>query len=115
MSQMLSELSVHTAGELFDCPTDSLRTASPPAQRNSLCAADSKLSAELVHGVEAVLTPTSPQVRSVAVTSVVEEIYRTVEWLHGGDAGQAELVSLRQLLAAARDHEVRMATLDAQA
>jgi len=66
----------------------------------------------LVHGIESVVVPpTSPRVRSAAISSVVEEIYQTLAWAHGKEAGQIELASLAQVLAAACAHEARMAQL----
>lgn len=112
MSQMLSELREHSADELFACPA-ATSLAVVRAERDEPAAADPFLPAELLHGIEAVVTPTSPKVRSAAIAAVVAEIYSTVEWLHGGDADRAELASLAQVLAAARAHEARMAALNA--
>ena len=67
----------------------------------------------LIHGIESVVAPpTSPQVRSAAISSVVEEMYQTLAWANGGETGQVELCSLAQVLAAACAHEARMAALD---
>jgi len=116
MSQLLSELRDHAASELYARPAaTSPCPASRPAPLTELATADSLLPAELVHGIEAVITPTSPQVRSAAISSIAEEIYRTVEWLHGGEVGQAELASFAEVLAAVRAHEARMGSLDARA
>ena len=116
MSQMLSEFSVHAASQMLAGPAaESLCAAARPAQQDAIAAADSVLPAELIHGIEAVVTPTCAGVRSAAISGVLEEIYRTVEWLHGQESGESELASLAEVLAAARAHEARMAALDARA
>jgi hypothetical protein len=57
----------------------------------------------------AVAEPHDPWVRSAVVYSIIEEIYQSVAWALGGDDGQPELVSLAQVLAAARAHDSRAA------
>ena len=67
----------------------------------------------LVHGIESIVVPpTSPRVRSAAISSVVDEMYQTLAWAHGKETEQMELASLAQVLAAACAHEARMAALD---
>ena len=66
--------------------------------------------------MEAVVLPLDAPARSVAIRSLMEEITTALEWLAGhdtpgDDATPAELVSLRELTAAAQDHERRMMAL----
>jgi len=100
------------SGLLFARPAAALLSVAsslpddPPAVRSDLPPA-------LVHGIESVVAPpTSPQVRSAAIASVVEEMYQTLAWANFGETRQVELCSLAQVLAAACAHEARMAALN---
>ena len=75
-----------------------------------------------VHGelvdllIESVVLPQDPVARAAVICNLLSEMCAAVEWLHGpelsidGMAG-GEVASLRQLLAAGRDHHQRMKTL----
>ena len=86
-------------------------------------ALSSSVSASLLPGelidslLEAVVVPTDALTRSAVVCELLNELCNAVEWLHDGaisqpeDAGSKELASLRQLLTAAQDHQLRMRAL----
>jgi len=104
----------------LDNPTDSGTDASShyPLSAASILEPDDPpavrydLPPGLVHGIESIVVPpTSPRVRSAAISSVVEEMYQTLAWAHGKETEQIELASLAQVLAAACAHEARMAAL----
>jgi hypothetical protein len=68
--------------------------------------------------IEAVVLPKDPHARSAVICTLVHEICEAVEWLHAGDEGfeeaaNEELLSLRQVEAAAQDHHERMRAVDA--
>jgi hypothetical protein len=84
----------------------------------SLVDAGSDLPGELVDAlIEVVVRPRDSHARSCVVCSLVQEICASVEWLHFSDDDAShrqedateELVSLRQVAAAAQDHRSRMA------
>lgn len=63
--------------------------------------------------VESVVLPQDPVARAAVVCSLVDEMRAAVEWLHGPEAAREEaagreLASLRDLVAAAEDHHLRM-------
>ncbi len=87
-----------------------VQTASPTL----LHAADpvGVLSAQLADGIdEAVASPPDAQSRSMAISSLVREIFEAIEWLHGADGDAAELDSLAEVVAAAHRHQIRMSGL----
>jgi hypothetical protein len=101
------------SGLLFARPAAALLSAASLLEPDDPPAARHLLPPGLIHGIEAVVAaPTSPRVRSAAISSVVEEIYHTLAWANGGETRQAELSSLAQVLAAACAHEARMAELN---
>ena len=77
---------------------------------------DSLLSGELIDSlIEAVVLPPDALARAARVCNLVDELCAALEWLHGSettpsDAAGIELSSLRQLVVAAQDHQVRMRT-----
>ncbi|MCW2811523.1 MAG: hypothetical protein JWP61_1981 [Friedmanniella sp.] len=93
----------HPAASLLSAAA-SLEPADPPAMHDDLPLG-------LVHGIESIVAATSPQVRSVAIASVVEEIFQTLAWVHDGERPQEELSSLAEVLAAACAHEARMTAM----
>lgn len=67
--------------------------------------------------IDVVVRPVEPGARSGVICSMVQEMCDAVEWLHHDDnrmssaadeQGQRELVSIRQLAAAAEAHRSRM-------
>ena len=87
-------------------------------------ALSSSVSASLLPGelidslIEAVVLPTDALTRSAVVCELLNELCDAVEWLHcsatptQADAASQELASLRQMLTAAQDHQLRMRALD---
>jgi hypothetical protein len=81
--------------------------------------ADSEIfvAGELIDGlIEAVVLPRDPRARSAVIYNLVHEMCVAVEWLNGSypeldGATDDELLSLRQVGLAARDHHERMRTL----
>ena len=77
---------------------------------------DSLLSGELIDSlIEAVVLPPDALVRAARVCTLVDELCAALEWLHGSETTLSctagiELSSLRQLVAAAQDHQRRMRT-----
>jgi hypothetical protein len=83
----------------------------------------SSVSASLLPGklidslIEAVVLPTDALARSAVVCELLNEVCDAVEWLHESatppedDAASHEVASLRQLLTAAQDHQLRMRAL----
>jgi hypothetical protein len=60
---------------------------------------------------EAVVVPQGALARGARICNLVNEMCAAVEWLHSStlsDAAGIELSSLRQLAAAAHDHQLRM-------
>lgn len=82
----------------------------------SLGLADShhSVTGELIDALlEAVVVPPDPQARSAVICDLVQEISTAVEWQYPAetvldDAAHDELVSIRQVAVAARDHHGRM-------
>jgi hypothetical protein len=73
------------------------------------------LRSELVDGLaEAVAAPLDPYARSTAICSLLGEVYETIEWLHGRDRENEELVSFRRVVAEARSHQGRMSEASTQ-
>jgi hypothetical protein len=60
---------------------------------------------------EAVASPPDAHARSAAISSLVREVYETMEWLHGADTENEELASLRRVVHAAQEHQKRMSAL----
>lgn len=83
---------------------------------NRFADSDSLLSGELIDSlIEAVVLPPDALARAARVCNVVDELCAAVEWLHGSettlsDAAGIELFSIRQLVVAAHDHQLRMRT-----
>jgi hypothetical protein len=78
------------------------------------------LSGELIDSlIEAVVLPADALARSAVACDLLNELCDAVEWLHDSatqspdHATLAELASLRSLLLAAHDHQLRMAALGA--
>lgn len=70
-------------------------------------------SGELIDSlIESVVFPHGPLVRAAAICDLLGNVSDAVEWLHDTetalDAPSAEATSLRQLMAAAQDHQRRM-------
>ena len=68
--------------------------------------------------IESVVLPHKTLARAVVIGNILGELYAAVEWLQGtettpDDAVGRELASLRQLVAAAQDHQRRMETFGA--
>jgi hypothetical protein len=83
---------------------------------------DSSLPGELIDSlIEAVVLSTDASARSAVVCDLLKELCNAVEWLHGSetllpaDPTSEESASLRQLVVAAHDHQLRMRALDAHA
>ena len=57
---------------------------------------------------EVVASLQDAEARARAISSLVQEIYETMEWVHGPNNDCDELASLRGLVAAALEHEDRM-------
>lgn len=83
---------------------------------------DSSLPGELIDSlIEAVVLSTDASARSAVVCDLLNELCNAVEWLHGSatllpdDPTTEESASLRQLVDAAHDHQLRMRSLDAHA
>jgi hypothetical protein len=84
--------------------------------------ADSEIfvAGELIDGhIEAVMLPRDPRARSAVIYNLVHEMCVALEWLHAeaelDGAIDDELLSLRQVGLAAKDHHERMRTLGAVA
>ena len=83
---------------------------------NRFADSDSLLSGELIDSlIEAVVLPPDALARAARVCNLVDELCAALEWLHGSetilsDTAGIELSSLRQLVAAAQDHQRRMRT-----
>ena len=65
---------------------------------------------------ESVVLTQDPFVRAAVICNLLGEVCAAVEWLHGpeptlDDAAGREVASLRQLIAAGKDHQRRMTTL----
>jgi hypothetical protein len=82
----------------------------------------SSLSGELIDSlIEAVVLPADAVGRSAVVCELLNELCDAVEWLHASatpppdDATLQELTSLRQVLTAAQDHQLRMKAWGADA
>lgn len=63
--------------------------------------------------IESVVLPPDPLARSAVICDLVSELCAAVEWLHVDettlvDAASPEVASLRQLMVAAKDHQLRM-------
>jgi hypothetical protein len=75
------------------------------------------LAGELVDSlIEAVVLPADPVARSAVICEVLNELCDAVDWLHGAatvsdDSVAEETAGLRQLVAAAHDHQQRMRAL----
>jgi hypothetical protein len=92
-------------------------------------AASAKISVNGSHGrvsgelidllIEAVVLAGGPRARSAVVCDLLDELCNAVDWLHGtappDNLSAAEAASLRQLLVAAQDHQLRMRKLGSQA
>jgi hypothetical protein len=71
--------------------------------------------------IEAVVLPTNALDRSAVICDVLNELCNAVAWLHGSatlppnDSVCQELAGLRQLQVAAKDHQLRMRALGADA
>ena len=68
--------------------------------------------------IESVVLPHNPLARAIVICDLLREMCAAVEWLQGtettpDDAVGRELASLRQLVAAAQDHQRRMETFGA--
>ena len=79
---------------------------------------DSTLPGELIDSlIEAVVLPTDAFARSAVVCDLLNELCDAVEWLNGSatpppdDSTSEESASLRQLMVAAQDHQLRMRAL----
>jgi hypothetical protein len=92
-------------------------TASSTVNRSA--AASAQVHGELIDLlIESVVLPQDPVARAAVVCDLLGEMCAAVEWLHGPEltidgAADGEVASLRQLLAAGRDHHQRMRTLGA--
>ena len=85
---------------------------------NDFAIASTLVPGELIDSlIESVVLPHNPLVRSVAICNLLGEVCTAVEWLYGtettDDAAGQEVASLRQLVAAAQDHQRRMETFGA--
>ena len=75
------------------------------------------LAGELIDSlIEAVVLPADPLARSAVVCDLIKELCDAVVWLHAAapqpeDSLVEETASLRQLVVAAHDHQLRMRTL----
>jgi hypothetical protein len=75
------------------------------------------LAGELVDSlIEAVVLPADPLARSAVVCDLINELCDAVDWLHATEpqsngSRAEETASLRQLVVAAHDHQLRMRTL----
>lgn len=58
---------------------------------------------------EVVIAPPDAHARSVAVASMIAEIFESIRWLQGSDPDHEELGSLYRVLAEAYAHRSRMA------
>jgi hypothetical protein len=68
------------------------------------------LPSEVADGIaEMVASPPDASARATAIVSLIQEIVETMQWVHGPQTESAELVSLRGLMAAALEHQERMA------
>ena len=79
---------------------------------------DSILPGELIDSlIEAVVLPADAFARSAVVCELLNELCDAVEWLNGSatlppdDSSSEESASLRQLVVAAQDHQLRMRAL----
>jgi hypothetical protein len=74
------------------------------------------LRGDLIDGIaEAVASPPDPHARAAAISSVVQEVYETMEWLHGVGIENEELASLHRIVEEAQEHARRMSLLRDQA
>jgi hypothetical protein len=74
------------------------------------------LAGELVDSlIEAVVLPPDPLARSAVVCDLINELCDAVDWLHAtepqSNGSPEETASLRELVIAAHDHQLRMRTL----
>ena len=83
---------------------------------------DSTLPGELIDSlIEAVVLPTDAFARSAVICDLLNELCDAVDWLHGSatlppdDSTAEESASLRQLMVAAQDHQLRMRAFGAHA
>ena len=68
------------------------------------------LPAEVVDGIaERIVLAAEPADRAAVINGLVAEVYATVGWRQGAGEDDAELVSLRRLVAEAQAHQGRMA------
>lgn len=70
--------------------------------------------------IEAVVLPTDALGRSALLCDLLNELCEAVDWIHSSatlpdDSTSEESASLRQLAAAAQDHQLRMTALGADA
>ncbi len=64
---------------------------------------------QLIDGIaEAVVWSADPTARSTAISSLIGEIYATIDWLHGSNGQHEELDSLRRVVAEVHQHRARM-------
>ena len=71
-----------------------------------------RLTGDLIDGIaEAVASPPDPSARADAISSLVREVYETMEWLHGAGVQNEELTSLSRLVTEAQAHQQRMSSL----
>jgi hypothetical protein len=82
-----------------------------------VCDSEIFVAGELIDGlIEAVVLPRNPRARSAVIYNLVHEMCVAVEWLNASypqldGANDDELLSLRQVGLAAKDHHERMRTL----
>ena len=74
-----------------------------------------RLTGDLIDGIaEAVASPPDPSARADAISSLVREVYETMEWLHGAGVQNEELASLNRVLQEAQAHRQRMSGLQGE-
>jgi hypothetical protein len=84
---------------------------------NSISSSRGLLSGELIDSlIEAVVLPADALARSAVICDLLNELCDAVDWLHGSatlpdDSMDEERASLRQLVVAAQDHQLRMRAL----
>jgi hypothetical protein len=70
---------------------------------------DTKLPAEVIDGIaERIVLSAEPSDRAALISGLIAEMYATVAWRQGTEEDDAELVSLRCLVAEAQAHHCRM-------
>ena len=88
----------------------------PASVTNRTDASRGRVSGELIDLlIEAVVLAGGPRARSAVACDLLNELANAVDWLHGtapaNNVSAAEAASLRQLIAAAQDHQLRMRKL----